>query len=125
MVSTKPSSGSSSSSNVDGDASVLIATKKGLTYLDVRQWTLESKETAMHSFQYPRHDRLGLTAECGLASFGDINDWTHNVQDSDSIWTSQQIVAASLRYHYTINNNNNNNNKDYAESLRLEAWKGF
>jgi hypothetical protein len=116
--------------HVEADGSILITTTRGLTYLDVRLWSLEDKEIATHSYQYPRHDRLGLTAEAGLAGFGNLNQWNHNVQDSDSIWTSQQIVAAALRYAYYAQEYNNGNGKNKIntgtlESYRLEAWHGF
>lgn len=55
----------------------------------------------MQSYQYPRHDRHGIVADVSLAVAGDTSQWSHNCEDSDSIWTSQYAVAASMRYAIT------------------------
>lgn len=82
----------------DKTGTVLVVTDKGVTFLSVELWTLAEKQTAMQSFQYPRHDRNGIVAEVSLESYGDLSKYYHSPEDSDSIWTSQYAVAASFRY---------------------------
>jgi hypothetical protein len=101
------------------DGSLMVASREGMSYIDVRPWTLAAKVESMHSFQYPRHDRYGLTAEANLAVAGDLSTFSHTTEDSDSIWTSEQIVSASLRYAW------HKERGSATEEMKREAWRGF
>jgi hypothetical protein len=107
----------------DTDSSIMVITSDGISYIDNQLWSLAEKEVAMHSFQYPRHDRNGITAEVYLSTYGDLDTYTQAPEDSDSIWTSQQVVSASMRY--SMFSKSNKISPVQLEAARLEAWRGF
>jgi hypothetical protein len=82
----------------EGARTVLVVTEQGVALLSAERWTLAEKQGAMQSFQYPRHDRNGIVAEVSLESYGDLSEYHHSTEDSDSIWTAQYAVAAAFRY---------------------------
>ena len=101
------------------DGSVMVASSEGMAFVDVRPMTLAAKAEAMHTFQYPRHDRYGLTAEASLSVAGDLTTFGHTPEDSDSIWTSLQVASASLRYAW------HKRAGTATREMKDEAWRGF
>jgi hypothetical protein len=79
---------------------LIAITLTGVTFLSLQPWSLREKESAMRSFQYPRHDRLGISSEVSLHAYGDLTSFYHTPLDSDGIWTAQYAVAASVRYSF-------------------------
>mmetsp|Transcript_16502 Transcript_16502/g.30873 ORF Transcript_16502/g.30873 Transcript_16502/m.30873 type:complete len:891 (-) Transcript_16502:148-2820(-) len=82
-------------------STVLVVSELGVSFITTQEWSLQDKEAVMQSYQYPRHDRHGIVADVSLAVAGDTSHWSHSCEDSDSIWTSQYAVAASMRYAIT------------------------
>lgn len=104
----------SDAENCRGSGNLLVVTESGVTVLTTSKWTLAEKAEIMQSFQYPRHDRHGIVAEVQLQNVGDLTSYSYNTEDSDSIWTGQYAVAASMRYAVTRN-----------EGDRKSAWHTF
>jgi hypothetical protein len=69
------------------DASAFVVTDSGLTYLNLRPWTLATKAAAFWSFEEPRHNRYGLSAWCDLDAFGDLSSYQPSCSDNDGVFT--------------------------------------
>ena len=83
---------------------VFAATDGGVVFLEQQLWTLAKKAELMQA-ALARHDRHGLTAECGLPSPGNITDCfggrgqTDN--DNNGLWTSLVVGAEYFRFAVT------------------------
>mmetsp|Transcript_19127 Transcript_19127/g.31993 ORF Transcript_19127/g.31993 Transcript_19127/m.31993 type:complete len:834 (+) Transcript_19127:33-2534(+) len=93
---------------------VLVASERGLTLLETAPWTLAEKSAAFEQFQYPRHDRRKLTAECGLNTYGLLDSFYKRVGDNDGLWTGMHGMGEA--YHYASTG---------SETARKEAWRAF
>ena len=98
---------------VDGSCA-LIVTEAGVTLLDSSLWTLEEKARAVEKFQYPRHDRRGLTADVSLTEYGDVSSYAKKVGDNDGLWTAMHGMGEA--YHFMSTGN---------EVARQQAWRAF
>jgi hypothetical protein len=81
------------SNDNDDDKSVFIITSAGITYLQVSPWTYEEKAEAMVRFQYPRHDRNGITVATSLSAYGDVSSYTKGYADNDGLWTAMSAIG--------------------------------
>ena len=83
---------------------VFAATDGGVVFLEQQLWTL-SKKAALMQAALARHDRHGLTAECGLPSPGNITDCLdgrgQTDNDNNGLWTSLVVGAEYFRYAVT------------------------
>jgi len=93
---------------------VLVRCETGLATLESTLWTLSEKSKSMAQFQYPRHDRRGLTADCGLHSYGDVSSYYKKVKDNDGLWTSMHGMGEAYRFMSTGE-----------EEARDAAWRAF
>lgn len=104
----------SDAENCGSSGNVFTVTESGVSLLTTSNWTLAQKANIMQSFQYPRHDRHGIVAQVQLENYGDLSSYSYQCQDSDSIWTGQYVVAASMRTAITGD-----------ETDRKSAWRAF
>ena len=93
---------------------VLVTTSTGTTFLETASWTLTEKSAAFEQFQYPRHDRRKLTANCGLNSYGDLGTYYYQVGDNDGLWTAMHAIGEAYNYATTG-----------SQLARKEAWRAF
>ncbi|MDP2437626.1 MAG: hypothetical protein Q8P67_17935 [archaeon] len=96
---------------------VLVATKYGLARISIEYWTLAQKAEYMQGLVYPRHDRYGQTADCSLATFGNLSSWQPSPSDNDGLWT--EIYMASQAYRYAALNSSD------ARANALNAWNAM
>lgn len=84
-----------------GDGVVVVG-ERGVSWLAREAWTLERKAAAFETMLRARHDRHGMVAECGLASFGDVSaPVTQADNDNNGLWTSLVVGAEYMRYAVT------------------------
>eukprot|EP01034_Spumella_vulgaris_P021613 gene21613-27652_t len=93
---------------------VLIASQTGLTYLESALFTLSEKATVFSTFQSPRHDRHGLTADCRLTDYANLQSYVKKVGDNDGLWTSMHVMGEAYSYAATGDT-----------ASRDLAWRGF
>lgn len=98
---------------VDGSCALII-TDAGVALLDSTLWTLQEKALSTEQFQYPRHDRRGLTADVSLVEYGDVSSYVKKVGDNDGLWTAMHGMGEAYRYMTTGE-----------ESARQQAWRAF
>jgi hypothetical protein len=80
---------------------VWLLTAQGLSQISVVNMTLAQKAAHYQAMVYPRHDRFGLTSECSLKEFGNLNTYELESSDNDGLWTSMYGVSQALRYACT------------------------
>eukprot|EP00750_Incisomonas_marina_P026513 INCI5918.1.p1 GENE.INCI5918.1~~INCI5918.1.p1 ORF type:complete len:810 (-),score=131.98 INCI5918.1:2235-4664(-) len=75
-------------------AVVVAATDGGVVFLEQQIWTLAEKATVFEAAM-PRAMRHGLTSECHLGSFGDVDGPGRVCSDSDNngLWTAMNVAA--------------------------------
>ena len=96
------------------DGTVWLVSDKGLSKIQFAEWTLRRKADHYESMVRPRHDRFGLTADCSLKTFGDLNTYVQHDSDNDGLWTSIYLAAECFRYAVT---------KD--PEAKKNAWHSF
>lgn len=86
------------SSNADGDGEIVVGviTETGLTWMEVSMWTLAEKSVSLEQFQYPRHNRRGLVADCQLAEYGNVDSYVKQVKDNDGLWTTMSVSEINV-----------------------------
>ena len=94
--------------------SVFVVTDIGMALLNVGQMTLAEKAVIQESFQYPRHDRHGLSTSVHLPNAGDLTEYYKEVGDNDGLWTSMAAMAEVYRYQVTK-----------SPEARATAWRMF
>jgi hypothetical protein len=72
---------------------ILVQSATGLSYIESALFTLAEKATVFETFQTPRHDRHGLTADCKLSEFGNLTSYVKKVDDNDGLWTSMHVLG--------------------------------
>eukprot|EP01102_Stenamoeba_stenopodia_P019391 TRINITY_DN7307_c0_g1_i2.p1 TRINITY_DN7307_c0_g1~~TRINITY_DN7307_c0_g1_i2.p1 ORF type:complete len:916 (-),score=180.24 TRINITY_DN7307_c0_g1_i2:23-2770(-) len=88
-------------SNPFGMSQVLFATETGLGFISFEEWTLSQKVALLETINNARHDRYGLTSECGLEAFGDLTTWYPKDSDNDGSNTAYYLIAESYRFATT------------------------
>ena len=83
-----------------GDTIVVVA-EEGVTHLDQRKMSMDTKADRFQALQYTRHNRLGLSAQCRLPSFGDNSETICGDNDNNGLWTSLVVAAAYFKYSIT------------------------
>ena len=83
-----------------GDGCVIV-TDNGLSVIGFGKWTMEEKASSFQSIVYPRHFRMGLTADCGLQTFGNVSSYQKKSNDNDGLWTSLYVASQAFRYAVT------------------------
>jgi hypothetical protein len=101
----------------DGSEQVLVANGQGLARISIEWWTLAQKANYMQGLVYPRHDRYGLTADCGLATFGNLSSYYLTPSDNDGLWTEIYLASQSYRFAVTSSQDAYNNS--------LHAWNAM
>lgn len=96
--------------------SLLVFTETGAAYLDVRPFSLKEKAAAMDTFQYPRHDRYGLSTPVDLNAFGDLSTYHFADGDNDGLWTG--MSAMSMTYRVMLS-------KGQDKDAIKQAWRAF
>eukprot|EP00466_Bigelowiella_natans_P017295 jgi/Bigna1/147331/aug1.141_g22039 len=90
-----------------------VLSDAGVSVLTTELWTLGEKASWMEG-QIKRHDRYGMTSDCALTTFGDVETCMKRSSDNDGLWTSLTVAAEAFRYAVTGD-----------ESARKAAWHYF
>lgn len=94
-------------------STVVVGTTGGLSFISFLPITLDEKERIIAS-SYSRHDRKGIVGKSYTINYGDFSTFYYIPIDTDSLTTSQDTVAAAMKYFVT---------KDKRD--RDRAWKKF
>ena len=97
-----------------GGGAVYIASEYGITVLEFPAYTLAQKEAHYMDILLTRHNRYGLTGDCRLGKFGQLDTWANEPNDNNGLWTG--MVVAGLAYKYGVTGE---------ESDRANAWHYF
>jgi hypothetical protein len=90
-----------------------VLTGAGVAVLTAQEWTLAAK-AAFYESLLPRHDRLGMVAECYYPSFGVTDPCTSGPSANNGLWTALVVTALSFKYAVT---------QDAADAAA--AWRFF
>ena len=96
------------------DCFILTVGASGMTLLESSLWTLAEKSESVETFQYPRHNREGLTTGVTLQVYGDVSSYLQECDDNDGLWTSMHAMGETYRFLNTG-----------AEDARDAAWGAF
>ena len=83
-----------------GNTTWVVTAGGGVAVLTAASWQLADK-AAWYEAVLPRHDRLGLVADCTLSSFGNVTSCTNTPCESNGLWTGIQLAAEAARYAAT------------------------
>eukprot|EP01084_Bolivina_argentea_P290192 498406_1 len=84
---------------------IFISTQFGLSVIIGNKTDLITKANMIESINYPRHDRYGLVADCGLHSVGNLSSWFYSPSDNDGLWTSMYVSGLIFKYNQFKDNN--------------------
>lgn len=92
----------------------IAATDLGMTFISIKRITLQRKAKHLQSLVYPRLDRHGLVASCGLKQLGNLSTWFSQAGESDGLWTGIYLAGQCFRYAVTKE-----------KAVKDRAWKSF
>ncbi|MEO2049819.1 MAG: hypothetical protein ABGX16_24940 [Pirellulales bacterium] len=84
----------------DDDRSVFVNTQQGWSCIEDVERTLASKAAYLEARYQQRHRRLGMPSPATYPAAGNTEQWVHEPQASDGLWTSYHIAA--MCYAYTL-----------------------
>lgn len=78
-----------------------IRTRRGVSRIEFRPYTLEQKAAYFEDRLARRHLRDGFVDDCFMASPGDVAGCQPEPSDNDGLWTAIYVVAECFRYAST------------------------